>query len=113
MLSKHEIIEEIRAFAASKEFKNQFEIWSVKTSKELFMGYWKIVSAFIAVISFLLVLVIGYVNHTIDKLQITTSALALSVARLETTVNLMYEEKYNVNKVKYDFKKRNPDGSGS
>lgn len=118
MSDKHEIVEEIRGFLASKEFKYQFKIWSVETCKDVLAGYWKIIAtvsiAFVAVISYMLSFVFGHFNHTIDKLQTSTASLTQSVVRLESTVNLMYDDKYNINKDRiYDFKKRNLDGQGS
>jgi uncharacterized protein YqhQ len=100
----------IGKYIDSKEFEYKFKTWTQKTCKEVMAGYWKPIAAvsggFVTIIAFMLSFIFGHFNHTIDKLQSTTQELTESVARLETTVGIMYEQSStNSIKRKHEYKK--------
>lgn len=110
MPEKHETLDHIREFLESKEFEYKFKIWTSKTCKEVMAGYWKPIAVvsggFVTIIAFMLSFIFNHFNHTIDKLQTTTTSLTQSVVRLESTVGLMYNDKLQKhNAVEYDYKK--------
>jgi predicted PurR-regulated permease PerM len=101
MGEKHETLDHIREYLESREFEYKFKTWTTKTCKEVMAGYWKpmaaISSVFATIIGFMLAFIFGHFNHTIDKLQDTTSSLTQSVVRLEQTVEILYNEQNKQN----------------
>ena len=92
-----QITDTIRTYLESREFEHKLKGWTQKTCKEVMVEYWKIVATisagFMVVIGFTLSLVFTYFTKSIDTLQQTSRDLTESVARLEQTVNILYDSK--------------------